>query len=116
MFYFAVKIIVTSVLIVTISEVAKRSSLIGALLASVPLISVLAMVWLYIDTKNIEKISALSTNIVWLVIPSLPLFIVLPVLLKRGMSFYLSLSISLSIMIIGYCLIIIALGKYGVEL
>jgi len=116
MFYFAVKIIVTSVLIVTISEVAKRSSLIGALLASVPLISVLAMVWLYIDTKSIEKVSTLSTNIVWLVIPSLPLFIVLPILLKRGLSFYLSLSISLSIMFIGYCLIIIALGKYGVKL
>jgi hypothetical protein len=116
MFYFAVKIIATSVLIVTISEVAKRSTLIGALLASVPFISVLAMVWLYIDTKNVERVSALSTNIVWLVIPSLPLFIVLPVLLRRGINFYLSLSISLSIMIIGYCLIIIALGKYGVKL
>jgi hypothetical protein len=116
MFYFAVKIIATSVLIVTISEVAKRSTLIGALLASVPFISVLAMVWLYIDTKNVERVSTLSTNIVWLVIPSLPLFIVLPVLLRRGINFYLSLSISLSIMIIGYCLIIIALGKYGVKL
>ena len=60
MSYYLAKIVVTTVLIVVISEIAKRSSFFGALLASIPLISVLAMFWLYFDTKDIAKVSALG--------------------------------------------------------
>ncbi len=79
MAYYLTKLAITAVLIVLISEISRRSSLIGAILASIPLVSVLAMVWLYVDTKDVEKISALATGIFWLVIPSLALFITLPV-------------------------------------
>ncbi len=92
MSFYLIKIIVTTGLIVIISEIAKRSSLMGAILASIPLVSVLAMLWLYIDTKDVAKISSLSINIFWLVLPSLTLFISLPVLLKQGLNFYLSLA------------------------
>ncbi|MDH3282882.1 MAG: DUF3147 family protein, partial [Gammaproteobacteria bacterium] len=57
MSYYVVKVAVTAVLIIVISEIAKRSSFLGALLASVPLVSVLAMLWLYIDTQDVAKVS-----------------------------------------------------------
>ena len=72
--YYIFKIAITTALIVLISEVAKRSSFIGAILASIPLVSVFAIIWLDIDTKDITKISSLSLSVFWLVIPSLALF------------------------------------------
>jgi hypothetical protein len=85
--YYILKIAITTILIVAISEIAKRSSVIGALLASIPLVSVLAILWLYSDTKDVAKVSALSTSIFWLVLPSLALFVALPLLLKQGYNF-----------------------------
>jgi hypothetical protein len=114
--YYITKILITTVLVVLISEVSKRSSLLGAILASIPLVSVLAMLWLYIDTKNIEKISALSSNIFWLVLPSLVLFIALPLLLKQGFSFYLSMGISVALTIVAYALMLIILDYFGIKL
>jgi hypothetical protein len=114
--YYSVKIIITTLLIVLISEIARRSSLIGAILASVPLVSVLAMIWLYVDTGDLEKISTLSTSIFWLVLPSLALFICLPVLLKHGLNFYLSMSLSIVVTIICYFSMIFILEKFGIEL
>ena len=116
MAYYIIKIVVTALLIVIISEISKRSTLIGSILASIPLVSVLAMIWLYIDTKEPEKISALSTGIFWLVIPSLSLFVSLPILLKKEINFYLSLGISMMITVICYYLMIVILGRFGIKL
>lgn len=91
-------------LVVVISEVAKRSSLVGAILAPVPLVSVLAMLWLYIDTKDVSKVGSLASNVFWLVLPSLALFLVLPHLLKYGLNFYISLGLSITITVICYFL------------
>jgi hypothetical protein len=88
---YLIKITITAVLVVAISEVAKRSSFAGAVLASVPLISVLALFWLYIETENIERVSELSTSVFWLVLPSLALFVALPLMLRQGINFYFSI-------------------------
>ncbi|MBD3612416.1 MAG: DUF3147 family protein [Hydrogenovibrio crunogenus] len=114
--YYLLKISITVILIVVISEVAKRSSLIGGILASIPLVSVLAMTWLYIDTKDIQKVSELSISIVWLVIPSLTLFVSLPILLKKEINFYLSLMIAISMTAVVYFLMIWTLEKLGIKL
>lgn len=116
MIYYLIKIVVTTVLIVMISEIAKRSSFIGAILASVPLISVLAMFWLYVDTKDVTKVSALATSVFWLVLPSLALFVTLPFLLKHGLNFYLGISISIGITVGCYFLMVSVLNHYGVKL
>ena len=116
MAYYLVKIAITTLLIVAIAEIAKRSSFTGALLASVPLISVLAMIWLYVDTKDVAKVSALATSVFWLVLPSLVLFVTLPVLLKQGLNFYLSMSISIGITLGCYFLTISLLNHFGVKL
>ena len=116
MLYYIAKIAVTTLLIVLISEIAKRSSFWGSVLASIPLISVLAMVWLYIDTKDVAKISALSTGVFWLVLPSLPLFVILPVMLEKGFGFYTALSLSLIVTVACYWGTVAALGHYGIKL
>ena len=116
MIYYLIKIAITTVLIVAISEIAKRSSFAGALLASIPLVSVLAMVWLYIDTKDIAKVSDLSTSVFWFVLPSLVLFLSLPLLLKQGLSFYLSMGLSILLTIGAYWLMVFILNHYGIKL
>ena len=102
MWYYIIKTLLSAVIIVVISEVAKRSSLFGGLIASLPLTSLLAVLWLYIETKDTAKIIQLTEDIFWLVIPSLALFISLPLLLKKGINFYISLFLSISITIAFY--------------
>lgn len=114
--YYITKVAVTTLLIVLISEIAKRSSFVGAVLASVPLVSVLAMVWLYVDTRDVERVSALSSSIFWLVIPSLALFISLPLLLKQGIDFYPAMGISIAITVLCYWLMLGLLRHLGVAL
>jgi len=89
---YALKVLVSALVIVAVSELAKRSSVVAALVASLPLTSLLAFVWLYFDTRDTARIAALSTDIFWLVIPSLALFLVLPLLLRIGWGFWASLA------------------------
>ncbi len=114
--FYLIKIALTTLLVVVISEVVKRSSFAGALLASVPLISVLAMVWLYVETKDVDKVSALATSVFWLVLPSLVLFITLPLLLKHGMNFYISLSVAITATVGCYFLMVMMLNYFGIKL
>ena len=116
MFYLTVKTIISALIIVAVSEVSKRSSLLGAVLASLPLVSYLGMVWLYIDTGSVEKVSQLSTSVFWMVIPSLSLFILLPMLLKRGLNFYLALLLATVIMVAVYFTMIYVLKGLGITI
>ena len=116
MIYYIIKVLLSSVTIVAISEISKRSTTIGSILASIPLVSLLAFVWMYIDTKDTVKIAELSQGIFWLVIPSLLLFIIFPVLLKKNIDFWLSLGISLTIMVIGYFIMLFVLKKVGINI
>jgi hypothetical protein len=108
---YLVKIIVTALLVVLISELSKRSTFAGALLASVPVVSVLAMIWLYNDTRDAAQVAALSRSVFWLVLPSLVLFLLLPVMLARGFQFYVSLAASIGATIVVY-LGAISLGRH----
>ena len=116
MSYAISKVIITSLIIVAISELSKRSSFIGALLASLPLVSILAMLWLYIDTKDIEKVSDLANSIFWLVIPSLVFFICLPLLLRKGHDFYLSMAVSIAATAGCYFILVKLLSYHGIKL
>lgn len=116
MIYYLTKIALTTALIVVISEIAKRSSFVGALLASIPLVSVLAMIWLYVDTKDVAKVSALSTSVFWFVLPSLVLFVSLPILLKQEFNFYFSMGISIGLTALCYWIMVSVLAHYGIKL
>jgi hypothetical protein len=115
MLYATLKVVLTSVLVVAVSETAKRSALFGAIIASIPLTSVLAMVWLYIDTGDTEKVARLATGIFWLVLPSLVLFVSLPLLLRGGVEFYASLTISVGLTVAAYFVMIYGLRLVGIE-
>ena len=93
--YIFLKLIISSGIITLVSEISKKSSFIGGLVASIPLISVLSMIWLYIDSRDIEKIKNLSTSIFWMVIPSLILFLSIPILIDIGFNFWYSLIIAI---------------------
>jgi len=108
---YVTRIAVTALLVVLISEVSKRSTFVGALLASVPIVSVLAMIWLYHDTRDVDQVATLSRSVFWLVLPSLALFLLLPVLLARGYHFYVSLAASIAATTVVY-LTAIWLGRY----
>jgi hypothetical protein len=116
MWQYAAKILITAVLVVVVSEVGRRSSLWGAVLASLPVTSLLAFVWLYTGTGDVEAISKLSYSIFWLVLASLPLFLVLPVLLGRGVTFWPALGIACCVTVIAYFGLVWVLGRLNVRL
>ena len=114
--YIFLKLIISSGIITIVSEISKKSSFIGGLVASIPLISVLSMIWLYIDSKDIGKIKNLSTSIFWMVIPSLTLFLSIPILINIGFNFWLSLIIAIILTISFYLLTILILSHCGIKL
>lgn len=116
MLYYAIKVITSALLIVAISEIAKRSTSVAALLASLPLTSLLAFIWLHMDGTEPAKIAELSAQTFWLVIPSLLLLLLLPLLLKHGFSFWLSLGLSISATAAFYLALLPLLRRVGVSL
>ena len=116
MLYYLIKISTSALLIVLISELAKRSTSIAAFVTSLPLISIFALTWLYIDTQNISKVAQLSISIFWLVIPSLLFFIALPFFLKNSLSFWLSIVLSIVLTASSYGLTLLILNKLNISL
>ena len=98
------KIGLTALIIFAVVQVSERSTMLAAILASIPIISVLAMMWMNHDGSTSEEIVSFSKNIVWLVIPSLLVFIVMPSLMERGWEFYPALGVGLTATFVGYYL------------
>ena len=115
MIYYALKIAISAAVIVAVSEVAKRNSGVAALLAAIPLTSLLAFIWLHVEGSS-AAIGELSTQVFWLVLPSLILFLALPALLKFGINFWLSLGASCAATIVCYLVMLPLLRKAGVQL
>lgn len=116
MLYYAVKVILSALVIVAVSEIAKRSTAFAALVASLPLTSLLAFAWLRLEGESETRIAALSGQIFWLVLPSLVLFVVLPWLLRAGLAFWLSLAIAIAATAASYGAMLFALRRIGVEM
>ena len=113
--YLIIKTIVTALVIVAISEIARRSSLFAGILASIPLTSVLAMTWLYFDTRNVKSVIELSNSVLLLIPPSIIFFLTFPFLLKK-IDFLISLGISILLTALTYWIYISLLTKFGVKL
>ena len=108
--YTLLKLLLSSSIIVLVSEISEKDNLIGGLIASIPLVFILSMIWLYIDTNDIDKVKALANGILWMIVLSMSLLIILPILINFGIKFYLSLSISILITVV--CYIFISLMNY----
>lgn len=113
---YAVKVAVSAVLIVLISEVSKKFPTLGGLIASLPLLSVLGMVWLYADTRDNELLATHSLGTFWFVLPSLPMFLLMPWLLRKGMSFALALGLGCLLTIGLYTLMVLLLKRFGIAI
>jgi len=116
MWQYAAKVFVTVALVIAIFEVGKRSSFWGAILASLPVTSLLAFIWLYTGTGDTEPVARLSHSIFWLVLASLPLFVILPALLRRGATFWSALGIACLASVVAYFCLVYVLGRFHVRL
>lgn len=116
MWYLVIKATLSGIIIAIVSETAKRSPSFGALIVSLPLVSILAMIWLWRDTQEPERLAAHANATFWYVLPSMPMFLVLPMLLRAGMTFYIALLISCIMTILLYALMVWVLKQYGITL
>lgn len=116
MLYAAIKAVISGILVALISEVAKRNPGIGALITALPLISILALIWLWRDTGDPVRLAQYSGATFWYVLPSLPMFLLIPFLLRSGVSFWLALIAGCLLTIGLYLLMIWISGKFGFNL
>lgn len=114
--HYAIKVLISALIIVAVSELAKRQSGFAALVASLPLTSLLAFVWMRLDGASNAAIADLSGQIFWLVIPSLLLFVALWFLLRHGFGFWLGLSASMALTVLTYLMLLPVLRKLDVQL
>ncbi|MGZ5934162.1 MAG: DUF3147 family protein, partial [Rhizomicrobium sp.] len=91
MLYLALKALLSGIIIAVVSEVAKRSPAFGALIASLPLVSLLAIIWLWRDTGDTQRIANHAEATFWYVIPSMPMFLAFPFMLRAGVGFWWAL-------------------------
>lgn len=102
--------------IALVATIARRHPGWGGLLAALPLTSILALSLLYVDTREPEPVAALATSILWFILPSLPLFVALPALLRGGMGYWAAMGLCLAGTLALYALTFWALPRFGVKL
>ncbi len=112
--YLVIKYLLSAAIVVGVSEIGKRSPGLGGLLASLPLTSYLAILWIYYETGNDAGIAALSQSIFWLVLPSLVLFLALTALLRMGLPFAAALTAATLSMLAAYGAMIALLRYFGI--
>ena len=116
MLYLILKAAISGVIIAVVSETAKRSPGAGALIASLPLVSVLGMIWLWRDTHDPERMAAHAGATFWYVLPSLPMFLLMPAMLKWGVPFWAALAAGCALTV-GLYLAMTAIGpRFGLKL
>jgi protein-S-isoprenylcysteine O-methyltransferase Ste14 len=116
MTYLFIKAAISGVLIAVASEVARKWPGFGALIASLPLVSVLGMMWLWRDTRDAGRLADHAQATLSFVLPSLPMFVLIPVLLRRGVAFWPALTMGCVLTVVLYLAMIWGLRQMGVRL
>lgn len=114
--FLVAKYAITAFMIVMVSEVAKRSDRAGALISSLPFVTVMVMIWLHLEKQGSPKISNHAYYTFWYVIPTLPMFLVMPWLLGKGMNFWVSLAIGIAVTFVCFILTAYFAKRIGVSL
>lgn len=115
MAWLAFKYLATAALVVLISELAKRSDKAGAALAALPVVTVLTLIWLYLEKQPSEKLANHATYTFWYVLPTLPMFLVFPWLLPR-LGFWLTLLASAALTVVCFLALALGLRRFGILL
>lgn len=116
MLYLAIKAGLSGIIIAIVSEVAKRYPGFGALIASLPLVSVLGMVWLWRDKPDVPNMASHVEATFWFVLPSLPMFPLMAYLLRHGTPFWLSLVVGCGVTIALYLAMVAIAPRLGLKL
>jgi hypothetical protein len=115
MTYLIIKAALSGLIVLAVSEIAQRSPAIGGLLASLPLISLLGIIWLWRDTADAERVAAHAESTFWFVLPSLPMFLVFPAMLRHGITFWACLLVSCVLTVGLYSATFWLLPKVGIK-
>ena len=116
MLYAVIKALLSGIIVSTVSETARRSPALGALVASLPIVSILGMIWLWRDTHDSERMAAHVGATFWYVLPSLPMFLVIPALLRHGVGFWPALLAGCIVTVILYLAMGAVLARFGISL
>src|SRR5688500_7279041 len=116
MLYLIVKAVLSGLIIAIVSEVAKRNPGWGALIASLPLVSLLGMIWLWRDTHDPARMAAHAEATFWFVLPSLPMFLLVPIMLRRGFAFWPAIAAGCGLTIILYLAMTFLAARIGLRL
>jgi hypothetical protein len=109
------KYLLTAGMVVLVSEFAKRSDRLGALIAALPLVTVLALIWLHVEGQPTSKVANHARYTFWYVLPTLPMFLAFPWLLPRW-GFWLALAGCVVLTVACFAVFAYALGRFGIEL
>ena len=116
MLYLLLKALLSGAIVAAVSEIARRFPGWGGLVASLPLVSLLAMTWLYIDSGDNAKVAGLAASTFWFIIPSMPLFVIIPLMLRAGWSFAVTMAVAIAVTIALYALMFWAAPRLGLKL
>ena len=118
-----IKLLMSAGMIYAVNEIviARSRPFLGSLVASLPLVSLITFVWIYYGMKEmpaerVEKLASHSAGVFWFVLPSLPMFLVFPVLLRRGLHFWPSLLICCGLTMVLYAAMAYLLKRFGMDL
>ena len=114
--WFAVKALLSGLIVAAVAEIARRFPGIGGLVASLPLVSVLGMIWLWQARPDAANMAEHSTATFWFVLPSLPMFLVIPALLRGGVNFYVALALGCLLTVALYAGMIALAPRLGIRL
>lgn len=116
MAYLLFKALLSGAIIAAVSEIARRFPGWGGLVASLPLVSLLAMTWLYLDTRDPLKVADLASSTFWFILPSLPLFLVIPWLLRAGWAWLPSMAVGIVLTLVLYAAMFAGAARLGLKL
>ena len=113
---FVTRALLSGLIIATIAVIGRKAPAVAALVASLPLISILAMIWLWRDTGNVRLLADHAEATFWYVLPSLPMFLVIPYMLRNGLSFWVALAAGVALTVVLYLITIGIAARFGVRL
>jgi F0F1-type ATP synthase assembly protein I len=116
MWWLAIKALISGLIVAAVSEIAKRYPGFGGLIASLPLVSVLGMLWLWREKPDAANMASHAEATFWFVLPSLPMFLAIPAMLRAGINFYLALGLGCLLTIILYAGVAFLGPRFGLRL
>ena len=116
MLYLLAKAALSGAIVAAVAEIARRFPGWGGLVASLPLVSLMAMTWLYVDTRDTARVADLASSTFWFFLPSMPMFVIIPALLRSGWSWAATMAIAIAVTLMLYALMFWAAPRLGIRL